>query len=87
LKKKKICARWVSHALSDEEKQKRLDAATLLKRWFVAEGMDFLQQIIAINETWLRDFESELKSQSKNGGVHNLRDPKNFDAHNQKSSK
>jgi len=41
--KRKICA------LSDEEKG--LGAETLLKRRFVAEGMDFLQRIIAIDET------------------------------------
>jgi len=64
LKKRKICSGWVPHALSDEEKQKRLDAATLLKQRFVAEGMDFLHRIIAIDETWLRDFEPELKAQS-----------------------
>ncbi len=28
------------------------------------EGIAFLQRIIAINETWLRDFKHELKSQS-----------------------
>jgi len=34
LQKRKICARWVPHCLTAEEKQKRLETATLLKQRF-----------------------------------------------------
>lgn len=64
LNKRKISARWVPHCLSAEQKQKRLDIATLLKRRFDVEGQAFLYRIVAIDETWVRDFEPELKLQS-----------------------
>lgn len=64
LKKRKISARWVPHNLVDEQKQKRLHIATLLKQRFSIEGQTFLNRIVAIDETWVRDFEPELKSQS-----------------------
>ena len=50
--------------MTAEQKQKRLDIATLLKQRFDVEGQAFLCRIVAIDETWVRDFELELKSQS-----------------------
>jgi len=50
--------------LAAEQKQKRLEIATLLKQRFKVGGQAFLYQIVAIDETWVRDFEQELKSQS-----------------------
>ena len=38
LQKRKICARWVPHCLTDDQKQKRLEIATLLKQRFNIEG-------------------------------------------------
>jgi hypothetical protein len=49
--------------LTVEQKQKRLGLATLLKQRFNVEGQAFLCRIVAIDETWVRDFEPELKSQ------------------------
>jgi len=49
--------------LTAEQKQKRLDIATLLKQRFNVEGQAFLYLIVAIDETWVRNFEPELKSQ------------------------
>jgi len=42
LQKRKICARWVPHFLTAEQKQKRLEIATLLKQRFNVEGQAFL---------------------------------------------
>ncbi|PNF43538.1 hypothetical protein B7P43_G03937 [Cryptotermes secundus] len=64
LKKGKISARWVPRCLTAEQKQKRLDISTLLKQRFDVEGQAFLYQLVTIDETWVRDFEPELKSQS-----------------------
>jgi len=64
LQERKICARWVPHCLTAEQKQKRLEIATLLKQRFNVEGQAFLYRIVATDETWVRDFEPELKSQS-----------------------
>ena len=38
-------------------------AQQLLHR-FREKGNEFLQNVVAIDETWIRDFEPELKSQS-----------------------
>ena len=62
--KKKVSARWVLHMLSDEQKARRLETCTQLLARYNREGNAFLSRIVAIDETWIRDFESELKSQS-----------------------
>ena len=64
LQKRKNCDRWVPHCLTAEQKQKRLETATLWKQRFNVEGRAFLYRIVTIDETWVRDFEPELKSQS-----------------------
>jgi hypothetical protein len=50
--------------LTAEQKQKDLEIATLWKQSFNIEGQAFLYRIVATDETWVRDFEPELKSQS-----------------------
>jgi len=62
--KRKICARWVPHCLTAEQKQKHLEIATLLKQRFNVEGQAFLYRTDTTDETWVRDFEPELKLQS-----------------------
>ena len=56
-RKKKLCP-------MAEQKQKRLEIAALLKQRFNVEVQAFLYRTVAIDETWVRDFEPELKSQS-----------------------
>jgi hypothetical protein len=64
LQKRKPCARWIPRCLTAEQKQKGLDIATSLKQRFDVEGQAFLRRIVAVDETWVRSFEPELKSQS-----------------------
>jgi len=64
LHKCRIAARWVPHDLSEEQKCRRLETAQQLLHRFCEEGNKFLQKVVAIDETWIRDFEPELKSQS-----------------------
>jgi histone-lysine N-methyltransferase SETMAR len=64
LHKRRIAARWVPHDLSQEQKCRRLETAQQLLHRFRREGNDILQKVVAISETWIRDFEPELKSQS-----------------------
>jgi hypothetical protein len=45
-------------------KQKRLEIATLLKQRFDVEGQSFLYRNVTLDETWVRDYEPELNSQS-----------------------
>jgi len=50
--------------LTAERKQKRLEIAKLLKQRLNIEGQAFLYRNIAIAETWARDFEPDIMSQS-----------------------
>jgi len=64
LRKKKVASKWIPHQLSEEQKSVRKRFAEELLRRYVAEGKQFLNRIIAIDETCIRDFEPHLKSQS-----------------------
>jgi len=87
LQKRKICGRCVPHCLTAEQKQKRLEIATLLKQKFNVDGQTFLYRNVAIDETWVRDFEPELKSQPNEWRSSTSPRPKNFDEYNQRSSR
>jgi hypothetical protein len=63
LKMRKVAARWVPHHLSDEQKTHRQRIAEKLLHRYQTEGEEFLKRIVALDETWIRDFEPELKSQ------------------------
>ena len=64
LHKRRNAARWVPHDLSGEQKCRRVEIAQQLLYRFREEGKNFLQNLVAIDEIWIRDFEPELKSQS-----------------------
>jgi len=49
---------------SEEQKCRRLEITQQLLHRFREEGNEFLQKVVAIDETWIQDFEPELKSQS-----------------------
>ena len=65
LKKRKIYARCIPHCLTAEHKQNSLDIPTLLKEKFDDEDQAFMRRIVVSDEKWIRDFEPELKSKSK----------------------
>ena len=75
---KKICAQWVPHCLTAEEKQKCLENAKLLKQRFNIEDQEFLYRIVPIDEIWVRDFEPEMKLQSNEWRNPNSPCPKKF---------
>jgi len=64
LHKRRIAARWFPHDLREEQKCRRLEIAQQLLHRFREEGKEFLQKVVAIDETWIWDFEPELESQS-----------------------
>jgi hypothetical protein len=68
----------VPHYLTAEQKQKRLETATFLKQIFNVEGQAFLYRTVAIDETCVRPFEPELKSQSKDRRSPTSPRPKKF---------
>jgi hypothetical protein len=53
-----------------------METATLQKQRFNTEGQAFLHQIVATDETWVRDFQLELKSQPKEWITPNFPRPK-----------
>lgn len=61
---KKISARWVPHCLTKEQIEDRLRVAQNLLERYEKEGESFISRIVAIDETWLRSYEPELKRQS-----------------------
>jgi transposase len=78
LHKSQIAARLVPHDVSEEQKCRRLEIAQQLLHRFRKEGNEFLQNVVAIDETWIRDFEPELKSQSSEWRGKVSPTPKNF---------
>jgi len=64
LQKRKVAVKWVPHQLSKEVKAARNRVAEELLRRYRAEGEQFLNGIVAIDETRIRDFEPQLKSHS-----------------------
>jgi hypothetical protein len=64
LQKRKIGAWWVPHRLTAKQKQKHLEIATLLKQRFNFEGRAFLYRSVAIDKTWVIDFEPKFNLQS-----------------------
>ena len=61
LQMRKIAAQWVPHMLSESEKHQRVNIARNLIKRYCEDGDEMLQRIVAIDETWIRLFEPELK--------------------------
>ena len=60
----KIAAKWVPHALTEQQKWCRYETfCTHLER-YQNEEENMLNNIITIDETWVRAYEPELKHQS-----------------------
>jgi len=64
LHKRRIAARWVPHDLNEKQKCRRFEISQQLFHRFREEGTEFLQNVVTIDETWIWDFDPELKTQS-----------------------
>ena len=62
--KTKKSAQWVPHILTDEEKRQRNSISQKHLKRHRIEKTDFIDRIVAADETWARSFEPELKRQS-----------------------
>ncbi|KAJ4436145.1 hypothetical protein ANN_18772 [Periplaneta americana] len=60
---KKLAASWVPHNLTEAQKWHRYATALLHLQRYHNEGDVFLQRVVAIDETWARAYEPELKRQ------------------------
>ena len=64
LNKRKVCAKWVPHLLTDEQKVLRVTLCKSHLRRHQKEGLTFLERILTCDETWAHSWEPELKQQS-----------------------
>lgn len=64
LGKRKVCAKWVPHLLTEEQKTVRVLLCSNHLRRYQSQGLGFLQRIVACDETWAHSWEPELKRQS-----------------------
>ena len=63
LHRRKISVKWVPHAHTEQQKWCRHETCRIhLERY--QNGENLLNNIITIDETWVRAYESELKRQS-----------------------
>ena len=75
LQMRKIAAQWVPHMLLESEKHQCVNIARKLVKRYGEDGNEMLQQIIAIDETWIQSFEPELKRQSSELHTKTPQDP------------
>ena len=61
---RKIAAKWVPHALTEQQKWCRCETCCIHLERYQNEGENLLNNIITIDETWVRAYEPELKRQS-----------------------
>ena len=64
LKMRKVSARWLPHRLTPEQAERRLTIAIQLLYRYDSEGQEFLERIVAVDETWIRSYEPEMRRQS-----------------------
>ena len=63
LKMRKLFSRWVPYNLTEEHRKQRVAISRIHLERFEKQGNDFLQRIVAGDETWVYSFEPELKQQ------------------------
>ena len=62
------------HMLSETEKRLSVNIARSHLQRYDVEGDEMLQRIVAIDETWMRSFETELKRQRSEWHTKSRRD-------------
>lgn len=65
LNMRKLSARWVPRLLTNEHKERRIEASRKFLSRYNKEGEDFLNRIITTDETWIFLFDPETKEQSR----------------------
>lgn len=65
LKLRKVCARWVPHLLTQEEKDRRVEIASELLAMYADRGHMWISEIVTGDETWISFFEPDGKENNK----------------------
>ena len=67
---KKVCARWVPHLLTQEQKEKRVELAKAVVEKFDRCDNRRLMEIVTGDETWIHHFDPENKEKKQGlGGI------------------
>ena len=62
---RKICARWVPHLLTDEQKQSRVRLASQVIEKYDKCDPHHLEEIVTGDETWIYHFQPDSKAKNK----------------------
>ena len=65
LNMRKLCARWVPHLLTIDQKRIRMRISQACLDRFHQNKMDFKRRFITVDETWIHHYTPERKEQSK----------------------
>ena len=65
LKLRKVCARWIPHLLTPEQKGERVEKAKILLAMYKGRDSKRTREIVTGDETWLYFFEPESKENNK----------------------
>ena len=70
----KLAARWIHHEISEVQKWHRYAVAQAMLDQYQREGDDFLGRIVAMDETWARSYEPNLKRKTneRKCAIHNV---------------
>ena len=62
---KKLCARWVPHLLTPDQKRMRMKISEQCLERFNKNKADFVRRFITMDETWIHHYTPESKQHSK----------------------
>ncbi|XP_065070975.1 uncharacterized protein LOC135695728 [Rhopilema esculentum] len=66
LQVRKVATRWVPHCLSDEQKEQRVNWCQFMLQKFNEGKSKRVYDIVTGNESWINQFDPEIKRQSSN---------------------
>ncbi|KAI6647433.1 hypothetical protein LOD99_12429 [Oopsacas minuta] len=62
---RKLCARWIPHSLSSDQKKCRVDFCKIMLKRFVNGTSRAVSEILTGDETWIYHYDLETKRHSK----------------------
>jgi histone-lysine N-methyltransferase SETMAR len=60
---RKLCARWVPHLLTEDQKCTRMKISEQCLEHFNKNKTDFMRRFITMDETWIHHYTPESKQQ------------------------
>jgi len=69
LKLRKVCARWIPHLLTEDQKRQRVRIAPQLLDIYKNADQNRMNEIVTGDETWVYFYEPDSKEENKCGSV------------------